>query len=819
MWSIHEFVRPEDQPFEVKILKNPDSVDSWLKYYRSKRDASFKNKIFVLERAVRQFPQNDEFWSLYLETCQKELASSKPEVTTAQINRVFQRLLLHFQNDVSWWLKYLVYLLKTQPFKISLIRRSFNECLFRIPVEKHISIWPTYLEFAEIAGGATGANIYRKLLFFATPEELAKGEDFSSLPSLESVVFKLVEYGDTKTSLEVFKQISNQATLSSALSTSPFHFFLQYLDLLLQFAVVSETDKLIEDLVKSTLPKYPDEAGKIYCKVAQYYIKRKDNDKARSYFDQGLRECVATEDFALIYDSYTSFEEEFLLNLAEDDPEVDNYLEKYEKLLDQRSLLLNDMFLRQDENNIDNWFGRVSIFKEKNDTNSVLTTYARALTQINPLKAYSLLKSSENNLPKLWSDYAQVYSSHKDYDTADFIFAKAVKTKFKSPDDLATIYIEWSKLWLEKDFEKSVAILRAALESDIEHPDTVDYHDSSIPITERLVKSIKLWSYYLDLLESSIDYEDPEGSKKAINDVENGYHRVIELKIATPLTIVNFASFYEDLKFYERSYTVYEMGLKAFKDTRVRYEIWNVYLSKLYKRQVSKEHTRELFEKAIYGTANLNDDSCPADLCKPLILLYSQFEHENGMDLKSVKVLKDGIQILSKALETKELTDKKVLASDLLEDKVALYNIILVRVESIGDKSLTRETYEQCLQDKHLKLSHIVTFTLRFINYESSLGETTRTRALFRYVCNLGHPELPTLVRAWDEWEQFELKNGNETTFKDMLQFRRTVKESSEAEEQLKAGINPMGFVKENKKRPREEETNNPDTIEIDMDL
>lgn len=819
MWSIDEFVRPEDQPYEVELLKNHNNPDSWLKYYRAKRSASFKNRVFVLERAVRQFPDSDEFWSLYLETCQKELARPKPEATTTQVNRVFQRLLLHFQNDVSWWLRYLVYLLHTQPFEISLIRRSFNECLFRIPIEDHAKIWPTYLEFAQSAGGVTGANIYRKLLCYATPEELAHGDDSTVLPSLESVVFKLAEYGDIETSLEILTQILNQSQLSSALTTSPFHFFLQYLDLLLQFSAVPETDKLIEGLARATIPKYPDEAGKINCKVAQYFVKRKDNDKARSYFDQGLRQCATAEDFALIYDSYTSFEEDFLLDLAEDDPEVDDHLQKYEKLLDQRSLLLNDMFLRQDENNIDNWFSRVSIFKEKNDTNSVLTTYATALTQINPLKAYSLLKRSENSLPRLWSDYAQVYSSHKDYNTADFIFAKAVKTKFKSPDDLAAIYIEWSKLWLEKDFEKSVAILQAALERAIEHPDTVDYHDSSIPLSERLVKSIKLWSYYLDLLESSIDYENPEGSKNAINDVEIGYNRVIELKIATPLTIVNFASFYEDLKFYERSYTVYEKGLQVFKDSRVRFEIWNVYLSKLYKRQVSKERTRELFEKAIYGFAIAKDDGCPADLCKPLVLLYSQFEHENGLDLKSVKVLKDGILKISKALDTKELTDRKVLASDLLEDKVALYNIVLARVEIIGDKSLARETYEKCLQDKHLKLSHIVTFTLRFIKYESSLGETTRTRALFRYVCNLGHPELPTLVKAWDEWEQFELKNGNETTFKDMLQFRRTVKESSEAEEQLKAGINPMGFVKENKKRPREEETNNPDTIDIDMDM
>lgn len=817
MWN-RELLSPQDEPYEIEVAKNPQNYDSWMKYVRYKQKSGFQNQVFVLERAVRRFPEDEPLWDLYLQTCMRELQQPTPQASTQQVNRIFQRLLAVFSSKVAWWLKYLRFLVSTQIHKVALIRRTFNECLYNTDVDDHALVWPLYLEFANTAAGITGANIYRKFLCYASLEQISQHDDSIPNCTLEDVVARLVEFSDVEHSKTILDRILENAALSSALSTSPLHFVLQYIGLLSKWAVEPKTDKIIQDLVKKSASKYKDLAGLLDCKLAEYFNRRQETDKARQYYEEGLQKCATAEEFTELYDSYTAFEEEYLLNLADGDPDImEAHLQRYETLLDQRSILLNDVFIRQDENNIDYWFDRIAIYNNRDDTNSVLTTYATALTKINPLKAYSLSKHKDYSLPKLWTNYAQVYSSHKDFNTADFIFAKAVKTSFRNPDDLAQIYIEWSRLWLEKDFPKSIAILQTVLDNDRVPTENLDYHDSSVPVSDRIVKSSKLWSYFLDLLESNIDFEKPEENKSAIKDVEDGYNRMIQLKIATPLTIINFASFYEELNFFERSFTVYELGLSVFKDSRVKFEIWNVYLSKLLKRNVSKERMRELFETALHGPSK-DTDECPADLCKPIVLLYSQFEHDNGMVLKSIKVLHDGIAKLSTALHSKEKTDRKGPASQLLDDKVALYNVLLISIEKLGDNNLCRQTYEDCLQDTDLKLSHLVRFTLRFILYETELGELNRARALFKYICGLGHPEAASLQLVWEQWQEFELKNGNETTFKDMLRFRRSVKESSETEEHVKLGINPLGFVKGTKKRPREEDYENPDTISIDME-
>lgn len=813
MWPIEDLVRPEDQPFEVELTKNPNSVEAWLKYARFKRESSFENRVFVIERAVRQFPKNREMWNLYLQTCQEGLHDPHTTISTSQITRVHRRLLSQFKNESEWWLKYLSFLVNYQPHEITLIRQAFNECLYELPLSSHRSVWPLILEYADTVGGATAANMYCKFLGFASLEDVAAGSEFPSQPSIETIILKLVAFGDAGTATDLLLEVLASMLLSSALLSSPFHFVIDFCETLEKFAE-EKSDSLIEKVAQAALPKFKDQAGKLFCQLAQYYIARHNTEKARHNFKTGIQECVTTEDFALLYDSYTLFEEQLLEEWSGE--ELEKQMDAYETLLEQRPVLLNDVILRQDVNNIDTWFERVAIFSQRDDTNSVLTTYATALSQINPLKSYSLLPSSGYTLPQLWADYAQVYWNHKDHSTADFIFAKAVKTQFKSPDDLAQIYIEWAKLWMEEDCDKAVAILQTALDKKMVDPETIDYRDSSVPVGDRIIKSIKLWSFYLDLLESNLDSDEAENNKDAIKLVEDSYKRVIELRIATPLTIVNFAAFYEDLKFFERSYTVYETGLKVFRDSRVRFEIWNVYLSKLYQRKVGKERLRELFKTAIYG-GNSQDCGCPADLCKSLVLLYSQFEHENGMDLMSVKALRDGIDKITVALESKETTEKKGMAADLVDDKAAIYSVLLIRVEEIADKSLCRQTYEECLQDKQLRLSHIIKFTRRFILYETQLGEVSRARALLRYVCNLGHPEMALLATVWEEWEQFELKHGNETTFKDMLQFRRATRENFEKDELFKLSLNPMDFVKSSKKRPHMEA--NPDSIEIDMDM
>lgn len=98
-------------------------------------------------------------------------------------------------------------------------------------------------------------------------------------------------------------------------------------------------------------------------------------------------------------------------------------------------------------------------------------------------------------------------------------------------------------------------------------------------VQARVYKSTRLWSFYADLEESHGTVE----STKAV------YDRILELKIATPQIIINYALFLEDNKYFEEAFKVYERGVELFKYP-IAFEIWNTYISKFIKRYV-----RQLF--------------------------------------------------------------------------------------------------------------------------------------------------------------------------------------------------------------------------------
>ena len=92
----------------------------------------------------------------------------------------------------------------------------------------------------------------------------------------------------------------------------------------------------------------------------------------------------------------------------------------------------------------------------------------------------------------------------------------------------------------------------------------------------RVFKSLRLWSFYVDLEESIGTVESTKGV----------YDKILELKIANPQIIINYANFLEENKFFEDSYKVYERGIDLF-GYPIAFELWNTYLLKFMERYVS----------------------------------------------------------------------------------------------------------------------------------------------------------------------------------------------------------------------------------------
>jgi hypothetical protein len=77
-----------------------------------------------------------------------------------------------------------------------------------------------------------------------------------------------------------------------------------------------------------------------------------------------------------------------------------------------------------------------------------------------------------------------------------------------------------------------------------------------------------------------------EESLGTVDSTRAVYDRILELKIANPQIIVNYANFLEENKFFEDSYKVYERGIDLF-GYPIAFELWNIYLVKFIERYVS----------------------------------------------------------------------------------------------------------------------------------------------------------------------------------------------------------------------------------------
>lgn len=267
----------------------------------------------------------------------------------------------------------------------------------------------------------------------------------------------------------------------------------------------------------------------------------------------------------------------------------------------------------------------------------------------------------------------------------------------------------------------------------------VDFYNDNLSPQARLFKALKLWSFYSDLEESIGTVE----SAKAV------YDKIMELKIANAQTIVNYAQFLEENKYFEESFKVYERGIELF-NYPIAFEIWNIYLSKFVKRYGGQklERTRDLFEQAL--------DACPAKFCKPLYLMYAKLEEEHGL-------AKRAMGIYDRAASTVQDSDK-----------FEMFTIYIAKATANFGLPATRPIYERAIET--LSDRETSTMCRRFAQMERKLGEIDRARAIYAHASQFCDPRIDAAF--WSEWNSFELDTGSEDTFREMLRIKRAVQAS-----------------------------------------
>lgn len=604
----------EDLVYEEEILRNPFSLKLWWRYLIAKAESPFKKRFIIYERAIKALPGSYKLWYAYLRErldIVRNLPVTHPQYDS--LNNTFERALVTMHKMPRIWVMYLQTL--TVQKLITRTRRTFDRALCALPVTQHDRIWEPYLVFVSQDGIPieTSLRVYRRYLMY-DPSHIEEFIEF------------LVKSERWQESAERLASVLNDDKFYSIKGKTKHKLWIELCELLVLHAnVISGLN--VDAIIRGGIRKFTDEVGMLWTSLSDYYIRKNLLEKARDIYEEGMMKVVTVRDFSVIFDVYSRFEESTVakrvemmsssdeedenkendvdnddedvrlnLNLSvkelqrkilngfwlNDDNDVDLRLARLDELINRRPALANSVLLRQNPHNVEQWHRRVKIF-EGNAAKQILT-YTEAVRTVDPMKAVGKPHT-------LWVAFAKLYENHKDLVNTRVIFDKAVQVNYKTVDHLASVWCEWAEMELRhKNFKGALELMRRATAVPTVEVRRRVAADGNEPVQMKLHRSLRLWSFYVDLEESLGTLE----STRAV------YEKILDLRIATPQIILNYAFLLEENKYFEDAFKVYERGVKIFKYPHVK-DIWVTYLTKFVKRygKTKLERARELFEHAV----------------------------------------------------------------------------------------------------------------------------------------------------------------------------------------------------------------------------
>ncbi|KZT41990.1 protein prenylyltransferase [Sistotremastrum suecicum HHB10207 ss-3] len=774
--------------YESALVNFPSSFKLW-KAYLQMRSSYVLGKIIITKRAggKKKLPSMKEALEdekEYREKWDGGLDGTVGWEEWKSLVSVFERALMWLPKMPRIWLMYFSVL--SHPSCPPVLarthaRRTFDRALRTLPPSLHSRIWVRYLLHAEEQGGPALVSIYRR---------------YSAVdPSIVEYYTSLLLNDTEPRPLEAAKLLLGLARkaakgeYTSAEGKSPYQLLSDWIDVVEKFpeqvglsleelenepeistnvdaengdkAAYDEDEdprsskkQNIERIVrKDGLEVYKDQAGRLWSGLSTYWVKRGEFDKAKATFETGIASVLTIRDFTQIFDAYAEFSESLISALmdaladeddedekGETEKEVDARMKEFEELMDRRPFLVNDVILRRNPHDVQEWEKRVALWGD--DDQKVAETYTKALETVNPRRATANFHRLYVNFAKFYEEGGVTGEAEKDLDSARKILEKATQVNFKAVDELAEVWCEWSEMELRhENYEEAIRVMQRA--AVIPKNSRISYHDQSLPVQARLFKSLKLWSFYVDLEESIGTVE----TTKAI------YDKILELRIANAQIIVNYAAFLEANRYYEESFKVYERGVELFTYP-VSFEIWNIYLSKFVKRYGGSkiERARDLFEQAL--------EKCPEKFCKPLFLMYAQLEEEFGLSKRAMNIYERATQVVKD------------------EDKFQMFTIYIAKVAANSGLPATRPIYERAIEV--LPNRQTAQMCLRFAQLERKLGEIDRARAIYAHASQFCDPRVEP--KFWSEWNAFEIETGSEDTFREYLRIKRSVQASFNTE-------------------------------------
>ncbi|XP_059588408.1 pre-mRNA-splicing factor SYF1 isoform X2 [Alligator mississippiensis] len=711
----------EDLQYEEEILRNPFSVKCWMRYIEFKQSAPRHALNLLYERALKELPGSYKLWYNYLKQRRKQVKNRcVTDPAYEEVNNCHERALVFMHKMPRIWLDYCQFL--TEQCRVTRTRRTFDRALRALPITQHHRIWPLYLAFVRRHPlPETAVRVYRRYLKLSPEGAEEYIEYLRSIDRLDEAALRLAA-------------VVNDDKFVSKEGKSNYQLWHELCDLISQ-----NPDKVkslnVGAIIRGGLTRFTDQLGKLWCSLADYYIRSGHFEKARDVYEEAVQTVMTVRDFSQVFDSYAQFEESMIAAKMEtaselgkeddDEVELELRLARFERLMLRRPLLLNSVLLRQNPHNVHEWHKRVQL--HAGNPQQIINTYTEAVRTVDPAKATGKPHT-------LWVSFAKFYEDNGQLEDARTIFAKGTQVNFKQVDDLASVWCEAGEMELRHhNYDQALRLLRRATAMPARK---AEYFDSSEPVQNRVYKSLKVWSMLADLEESLGTFK----STKAV------YDRILDLRIATPQIVINYALFLEEHKYFEESFKAYERGIALFRWPNVA-DIWHTYLTKFIARYggTKLERARDLFEQAL--------DGCPQKYAKTIYLLYAGLEEQHGLARHAMAVYERATRAVPPA------------------EQYDMFNIYIKRAAEIYGVTHTRPIYEKAIEV--LSDEPARDMCLRFADMECRLGEIDRARAIYSYCSQICDPR--TTGPFWQTWKAFELRHGNEDTIREMLRIRRSV--------------------------------------------
>lgn len=154
-------------------------------------------------------------------------------------------------------------------------------------------------------------------------------------------------------------------------------------------------------------------------------------------------------------------------DVAETEAEIDTRMDALSALVDRRPFLVNDVLIRRNPHDVQEWEKRILLWRDNDD--KVAETYNNAIAAINPRKATP-------NFHQLFVDFAKFYErggvtgeAEPDLASARRVLEKATKVPFKTVEELADIWCEWSELELRNEYVDYLVLYGRFWQSLISH--------------------------------------------------------------------------------------------------------------------------------------------------------------------------------------------------------------------------------------------------------------------------------------------------------------------------------------------------------------